>query len=154
MESIRSYLENMFLNLPQTPQVLKAKNELFQMMEDKYTELKEEGKTENEAVGTVISEFGNLDELAEELGIGEVWNVQENHVECTTIGIETVKQYLHDQTGFAYRIAGGVATCILAIAVMAFSDALLAAESMYAEAWGAANCGAICLFRNPHWKME
>ena len=39
------------------------------MMEDKYTELMEEGVTENEAIGTVISEFGNLDELAQTLGI-------------------------------------------------------------------------------------
>lgn len=39
------------------------------MMEDKYNELISEGKSENEAVGTVISEFGNLDELAETLGL-------------------------------------------------------------------------------------
>ena len=39
METIRNYLENMFLNLPNTPEVYKAKNELWQMMEDKYTEL-------------------------------------------------------------------------------------------------------------------
>lgn len=58
MEAIRNYLETMFLNLPNTPEVYKAKNELWQMMEDKYTELKAEGKSENEAVGTVISEFG------------------------------------------------------------------------------------------------
>ena len=69
METIRNYLENMFLNLPNTPEVYKAKNELWQMMEDKYTELKAEGKSENEAVGIVISEFGNLDELAQDLGI-------------------------------------------------------------------------------------
>lgn len=69
MEAIRNYLETMFLNLPNTPEVYKAKNELWQMMEDKYTELKNEGKSENEAVGTVIAEFGNLDELAEDLGI-------------------------------------------------------------------------------------
>lgn len=68
MEAIRNYLETMFLNLPNTPEVYKAKNELWQMMEDKYTELKNEGKSENEAVGTVIAEFGNLDELAEDLG--------------------------------------------------------------------------------------
>ena len=67
METIRNYLENMFLNLPNTPEVYKAKNELWQMMEDKYTELKAEGKSENEAVGIVISEFGNLDELAADL---------------------------------------------------------------------------------------
>ena len=59
MEAIRNYLETMFLNLPNTPEVYKAKNELWQMMEDKYTELKNEGKSENEAVGTVIADLGS-----------------------------------------------------------------------------------------------
>lgn len=77
METIRNYLETMFQNLPNTREVQKAKTELWQMMEDKYTELKEEGKTENEAVGIVISEFGNLSELAEDLGIGSFVNSKE-----------------------------------------------------------------------------
>ena len=68
METIRNYLETMFAKLPNTFEVQKAKNELWQMMEDKYTELIREGRTENEAIGIVISEFGNLDELAEDLG--------------------------------------------------------------------------------------
>ena len=38
MEAIRNYLETMFLNLPNTPEVQKAKYELGQMMEDKYQE--------------------------------------------------------------------------------------------------------------------
>ena len=33
-----------------------------------------EGKSENEAVGQVISEFGNLDELGEVLGISSILN--------------------------------------------------------------------------------
>ena len=37
METIKNYLEAMFRNLPQTEKVLRAKSELFQMMEDKYT---------------------------------------------------------------------------------------------------------------------
>jgi len=69
METIKNYLEGMFASLPNTPEVLKAKRELSQMMEDKYNELISEGKSDNEAVGVVISEFGNLDELAEDLGI-------------------------------------------------------------------------------------
>ncbi|MCR4740413.1 MAG: permease prefix domain 1-containing protein, partial [Lachnospiraceae bacterium] len=69
METIRNYLESMFASLPNTPEVLKAKDELLQMMEDKYNELLKDGKSENEAVGTVISEFGNLEELADDLGI-------------------------------------------------------------------------------------
>ena len=69
METIRNYLNAMFGGLPDTPEVRKAYEELAAMMEDKYTELIGEGRSENEAVGTVISEFGNLEELAQTLGI-------------------------------------------------------------------------------------
>lgn len=69
MEAIREYLNNLFISLPETPEVLRAKAELLEMMEDKYEELIQEGKSDKEAIGTVISEFGNLEELAEELGI-------------------------------------------------------------------------------------
>ena len=49
MDTIKSYLETMFANLPATAEVLKAKDELWGMMEDKYNELINEGKSENEA---------------------------------------------------------------------------------------------------------
>ncbi len=71
METIRNYLKTMFASLPDTPEVRRAYEELAAMMEDKYTELIAEGRSENEAVGTVISEFGNLEELAQTLGIEE-----------------------------------------------------------------------------------
>ena len=71
METIREYLNNMFAGLPDTPEVHRAYDELAAMMEDKYTELIEEGCSENEAVGTVISEFGNLEELKLSLGIDD-----------------------------------------------------------------------------------
>ena len=45
METIKNYLESMFRNLPNTEEVLRAKSELLQMMEDKYTELIREGKS-------------------------------------------------------------------------------------------------------------
>lgn len=69
METIRNYLSTMFAGLPDTPEVRRAYEELAAMMEDKYTELIAEGRSENEAVGTVISEFGNLEEIAQTLGI-------------------------------------------------------------------------------------
>lgn len=69
METLKNYLESMFASLPNTPEVMKAKDELYTMMEDKYNELIAEGKPENEAVGIVISEFGNLDEVSESLGL-------------------------------------------------------------------------------------
>lgn len=69
MEVIRTYLDNLFSTLPDTPASRRAKEELWGMMEDKYQELKEQGLPENQIIGTVISQFGNLDELRETLGL-------------------------------------------------------------------------------------
>lgn len=69
MEVIRTYLDNLFSTLPDTPQTRRAKEELWGMMEDKYQELKEQGLPENQIIGTVISQFGNLEELRETLGL-------------------------------------------------------------------------------------
>lgn len=96
MDTIREYIESMFKKLPQTEKVLKAKLELLSMMEDKYEELKNEGKSENEAVGTVIREFGNLEELATELGIDEEINEKKSASKKQVISLETLKEYLND----------------------------------------------------------
>ncbi len=69
MNVIIAYLETMFSAYPQTPRLLEAKAELQGMMEDAYTSLIAEGRSENEAVGQVIRDFGNLDEVAPVLGI-------------------------------------------------------------------------------------
>ena len=69
MDTIKSYLDNMFEVLPKTNQMIKLKNDLLCSMEEKYNEHKNDGKSENEAIGIVISEFGNIDELIDELGI-------------------------------------------------------------------------------------
>ena len=95
METIKNYLESMFRNLPNTEEVLRAKSELLQMMEDKYTELIREGKSENEAVAKVIAEFGNLDEVSASLGIKEVIGEKKNR-DRRNVSQEEVKNYLED----------------------------------------------------------
>ena len=118
MEAIREYLSNMFMNLPETPQVLRAKAELMEMMEDKYEELIAEGMSEKEAVGTVISEFGNLDELAEELGIGDFMKKEKEPQEKKSRhadrrwGLEEAKKYVAFAKTHARYIALGVMFCI------------------------------------------
>ena len=67
METILNYLDNIFMHCQQTPEVQRAKEDLAEMMEDKYNELTAQGKAKHEAIGIVISEFGNIQELAEEL---------------------------------------------------------------------------------------
>lgn len=132
MEAIRNYLETMFLNLPNTPEVYKAKNELWQMMEDKYTELKNEGKSENEAVGTVIAEFGNLDELAEDLGIQQFVHAKDTPLQTTkasSLSMEETKQFLQDHARHSYLVALSVclfiSSCCFPIFFSAASDMAL-----------------------------
>ena len=74
METIKTYLENMFSGLPDTPEVRKARYELEQMMEDKYSELKSSGKSENEAIETGLKKFGAMLGDNVEVGCGSVLN--------------------------------------------------------------------------------
>ena len=111
MEAIRNYLETMFANLPNTPEVLRAKNELWQMMEDKYNELIADGKSDNEAVGTVIAEFGNLNEISEDLGIRNVVSGTQD-ITRRQVTMEEVKKYLHESSNYAFKISLGVFLCI------------------------------------------
>ena len=122
METIKNYLESMFRNLPNTSEVLKAKRELLQMMEDKYAELRREGKSENEAVATVISEFGNLDEVAASLGIKDVIGKGEEH-ERRNLSLDEIKEYLSDSFFAILFKALGIALFIsCVIPVMLFGD--------------------------------
>lgn len=69
MDVLHAYLDSLFAAWPRTAQVLNLKREMLDTMEDKYEELKRDGKSEHEAIGIVISEFGSVDELMHELGI-------------------------------------------------------------------------------------
>ena len=143
METIRNYLESMFANLPGTPEVRKAKDELWQMMEDKYTELKNEGKTENEAIGIVISEFGNLDELARDLGIDNIVNNQNNN-RPKPFTNDMVDDYIASHRKKSLFIALGVFLCIISVCGPIFFDCLASTVLPMADIYGA--LGACMMF--------
>jgi len=118
METIKNYLEAMFANMPNTEEVRKAKAELLQMMEDKYNELRNDGVSENNAVGTVIAEFGNLDDLAEDLGLTkEVDEVKEREQEDKRrfVSMGEVKAFLSFEVKSALAVAMGVMLCICSV---------------------------------------
>ena len=118
METIKNYLEAMFANMPNTPEVKKAKAELLSMMEDKFNEMIADGVSENTAVGTVISEFGNLDELAEDLGL--VKALQETHEREESkprhfLRMEEIEEYLNVTKGNGLLIGIGVLLCVTSV---------------------------------------
>ena len=136
MNAIRNYLDNMFRNLPNTEEVRRAKTELLEMMEDKYEELIKEGKTENEAVGIVISEFGNLDELADSLGISEA--VAENPDENKPmLSLDRVKEFLGMISQRSILVPLAIGLCIFSVAfnilaeVIPFMPATLGVVAMF-----------------------
>lgn len=169
MEAIREYLHNLFMSLPETPEVLRAKAALLEMMEDKYDELVSEGKSEKEAVGTVISEFGNLEELAEELGIEDYLRKREEQEGRSAAAgkgktgnrgnrpryqappkpqyewtFSEAKDYLKYAWKHALCVAFGVALCIWSPYVSSVMDG--AAAENYVSAGVADACGSSLLF--------
>ncbi|MEK4062041.1 MULTISPECIES: permease prefix domain 1-containing protein [unclassified Paenibacillus] len=114
MDTIRGYLNNMFNSLPRTEQTFKLKQDLLASMEEKYYELKKEGKSENEAVGIVISEFGNIDELIDELGI----TVGGEDTLLPVLAPEDTWGYLVAKKTSGFMVGIGVMLCIIGPALL------------------------------------
>ena len=133
METIISYIESLFKNYPDTPEIRRARTELLNVMEDKYNELKSQGKSENEVIGIVISEFGNIDEIVAELNIVEKTDriigsndnisnninnsiVDENEIDMRPVVSVTSSQaeeFIQKRIHFGNMIALGVFLCII-----------------------------------------
>lgn len=117
METIRNYVDTMFKDFPKTKEVVDMKLNILDTMEDKYNQLIEEGKNENEAIGTVISQFGNIDELKAEMGITSLQNIEEDTLGQTYVSYTDESQiadYLRYRKTFGTAIGLGVMLCILA----------------------------------------
>lgn len=121
MDTIVGYLDNMFASLPRTRQMLSLKEEMLATMEEKYQELKQEGKTENEAVGIVISEFGNIDELLAELNIPL-------HAEGASLPVVTEEEalgFMKVKKTSGLLIGTGVFMCLAGVALLVLISTLV-----------------------------
>ena len=130
METIKNYLDNMFSGLPKTARVLDLKNNILSNMEEKYSELKSQGKSENEAIGIVISEFGNIDELVTELGIYKEDQTNDQPV----VTREEVEAYLSAKQTMGKLIGFGVFLCIFGAAMLILLSSFLEGVNTISEA--------------------
>lgn len=121
METINSYLDSIFFSLPNSDEMKRLKLNLKDSMEDKYLELKNEGKTENEAIGIVISEFGNIDEILKEMGVVE----QVYQEDLTIVELEQAKEYIYLKDKEAKVTAIGVSLIIFGASMVGFVNQLL-----------------------------
>ncbi|MBP1041587.1 hypothetical protein I6N95_11270 [Vagococcus sp. BWB3-3] len=115
MNTIADYLETMFINLPETSDIMQLKYDLYANMEDKYNELKMAGKSENEAIGVVISEFGNIDEILEEMNV----HYREEEVEesIPVVDLTEALSYVEAKKRIGLGIGIGVFFCALGLAI-------------------------------------
>ncbi|MGO2638372.1 MAG: permease prefix domain 1-containing protein, partial [Enterococcus viikkiensis] len=113
METIRNYIETLFLEFPKTKEVQHAKQEILSIMEDHYLALLDEGKSEHEAIGQVISEFGSVDELREELQFTTREREPENGIEE-----EEMYDYLMERKKIASGLSLGISGCLLALGTL------------------------------------
>lgn len=113
METIRTYIDQMFKDLPKTKEVVEMKLNILDHMEEKYHELIEAGKSESEASRSVIGEFGDMDEILKELEIDE----KEVHDNLNYVSNEDVDRVIAWKTTFSMAIAVGVVLCINATGI-------------------------------------
>lgn len=113
MDTIKNYVETLFLEFPNTKEVQRAKQEILTIMEDHYLALLDEGKSEHEAIGQVISEFGSVDELREELEFATREKEPDNAIEE-----EEMVQYLMGRKRDAKGLSLGISGCLLAVGTL------------------------------------
>lgn len=64
---IKNYLDALFSDIPRSRRAMELKEELPVNMSERYEDYLSEGKTENQAFSLVISSFGDLDEMLEDI---------------------------------------------------------------------------------------
>lgn len=115
MQTIRDYIDVMFKDIPNTKKFVDIKMSMLETMETKYADLTREGKNEQEALATVISQFGNIDELKRECEMEIDENVE-------YLPSKRLAEYKEFKKVFSVMIGVGVAICILALSLLVFFE--------------------------------
>lgn len=119
MNPIESYLDNIFLGLPKTAEVAQARRRIQESMEEKYDTLRSQGRSESEALGTVVAEFGSVSEL-----LGELGQPIEDAAPAPVRNTFPEEEYRRFQRRFGIAIATGVCLCILGVILGGTADSL------------------------------
>lgn len=110
MDTISNYVDSVFTQLPTTPEVIEQKNAMLTKMQDKYHQLKSEGKSEHEAISGAIAAHGNINDFTPSATPATPAEIPENEVYLTP---EQVDEYIDHRHHFAWAMATGVFLCIM-----------------------------------------
>jgi Predicted membrane protein len=149
METIKNYLDNMFKSLPKTEEISNLKNDIYENMQDKYQELKANGKSENEAIGIVISEFGNIEEILDAFGISyeaNKSNSSEEKEQLPEVTLEIANEYIRTKKTAGLLIGIGVMMCIIGAAMVMLIQAVMRYGIVAGNANSGYTIGVIIMF--------
>lgn len=123
METIFSYVESVFQNLPKTPAMNRLKEDMLRNMEEKYLDLKAEGASEQAAIGTVLSEFGNINEIIDEYELNHESTIEEEvdleeDSDFVVMTQDQVDKWFLHRNRYSFGIASGVFLCIFGVVAM------------------------------------
>lgn len=95
-------------------ETMQLKADILATLEDKYTALKDDGVSEHEAIGVVIAEFGDIDELLEEFGINRV--NKEVTANYPTMSESDLDRYIVSKAKMGLNIGIGILSCLTGLA--------------------------------------
>ena len=131
MDAIETYINNVFAAFPQTERVKTLKREMLADLEEKYHALKREGKSEHEAVGSVIANFGSIDEIAAEFGVEEKAAPAED---CISLSQDEANSFLAQTRKSSIWIGFGVWLIMAGVSAMisiSISGIIIQNESIF-----------------------
>lgn len=134
MSKVTEYIDNLFFLMPRTEAAAEMRLKLIESSEDKYEALLGWGKSEEEALGIVVSEFGSMEEICAELGVAPI-GMNGNDTE-----MQLQQEFAAASKKLALGIASGVTVCVLGLAACillstVYWDGVLAAVVMFLL-WG------------------
>ncbi len=120
MKIIEEFIDSLFSGVVETSETKQLKADLLANAEDRYEDLLSQGKSENEAIGTIISEFGTIDELMEELNLEnkQVDETNDSMNGLPEISVEEGLDYLAVQRKGAIQIGLGVVAIMVGVGLL------------------------------------
>ena len=123
MEAIRNYVEALFAALPQREDILRLKADMLANLEDKFSALLSEGKSQAEATGMVIASIGSAEDLLRELGLPEKEAAPAKNGARGAVDPALAEEYRRYQSRKHWMIAVAIALFILSpVSYILFKD--------------------------------
>ncbi|SEK20825.1 hypothetical protein SAMN04488700_1168 [Carnobacterium iners] len=103
---IINYVNSIFEQLPQTPEMVKLKQKMLSDMEKRYAQLITENQNQQQATASVLAEFGDVDNYFTKINL----STEESEVDKTTLSWSKaeVEMFKAHRSRFSLAVASGV----------------------------------------------